>query len=246
MWAAHDDLRSLNYVEVLLRGFEKYPSASIVFTDTFLFDDQPLSFDLNQQAGLVEYLMTSQLPDQSPVFRMNDRGVRSPFKTHGLKFYERHARQAKSASLEFYGLINRAHLLGYPWFDIVFAPDCPILHWLSCKGDFHYEKGAAFYYYVGTASFKDTHLYTKDQLPSGFMIEHSIAAAKSIVRALDVPPASLHGVLLVIWSFFVVYLSRQGGIVNLVLDSAYGALPNSVKELWRSIKRRSALADLDS
>src|SRR5689334_15202370 len=38
MWAAHDDWRVENYVEVLLAGLEQEPRASVAFSDVILFD----------------------------------------------------------------------------------------------------------------------------------------------------------------------------------------------------------------
>lgn len=121
MWAAHDDLRTPNYIEVLRRGFDEFPSASIVFSDSVAFNDYS-----NLSSGSV----TDYRCD-----------------TRGLSFRERHQAQGRSNCCHVYGLINASYLRLFPWIEIDVGPDHLLLHWLLCYGDFIYTPGAIFYYY---------------------------------------------------------------------------------------------------
>lgn len=121
MWAAHDDLRSPNYVDVLTHGAREWPDACIVFTDAVTFNKYH------------EYI------DGTPVEFKCD--------TRGLDQRSRHRAQSMSGCLHFYGLINPKLLQRYSWMDFGMGADHLLLHWLLCFGDFVYVPGATFYYY---------------------------------------------------------------------------------------------------
>ena len=132
MWAAHDDRRDLNYVEVLLERMLKEPGASIVFSDVAIFQDfsewasaKPLDYDFE--------------------CRMND--------SYWRKIRER--KYIKPGFLHIYGLIRREKLLDYNWIQIEISPDKPLLLYLSCRGDFIKTEGTCIYIYSPRIKKKD-------------------------------------------------------------------------------------------
>jgi glycosyltransferase involved in cell wall biosynthesis len=120
MWAAHDDWRSADFVEVLLRGFKRAPTASLVFSAAWFSRDP-------------------QLLERKP--------YGADWDSVGLSFWAKLKKQSHRNTVHIYGLINPRHLLDYPWYIIPNSPDVPLMLWLLCRGDFVYEEGATFVYY---------------------------------------------------------------------------------------------------
>lgn len=117
MWAAHDDLRTENYVEVLLPALEKDPSAVLAFSDVAIFQDHR------------SYRESRILPHR--------------FDTRGLSTLGKLMRRdAIYAPLHFYGLIRAESLRAYPWIP---PGDSECLSFLLALGDFVYVPGAVFY-----------------------------------------------------------------------------------------------------
>ena len=121
MWAAHDDLRSANYAEVLVQGARVWPDASIIFTDTMTFSD----YENHTGGAMVEYKCD----------------------TRGLDQRGRHLAQARGHGFHLYGLMKPTYLEEYSWADFVYGADDLLLHWLLYRGDFVYVPGASLYYY---------------------------------------------------------------------------------------------------
>ncbi|OQW92521.1 MAG: hypothetical protein BWK78_01490 [Thiotrichaceae bacterium IS1] len=154
MWAAHDDLRDNDYIETLLKGFEKEPTAAIMFSEVVLFD--------NYSCLHKSYSDFGKHKNWSPTFQSKN-----------LSFLKKHVKQQSDniACIHIYGLINPKYLFDYPWFDSTSAPDLPLLHWLLSHGDFLYYPGTTLYYYVG-------HKNSVHQISSNF---HSV---KKIINIL--------------------------------------------------------------
>lgn len=123
MWAAHDDRRSLNYVEVLLRKMLTEDRAGVVFSDVTKFSD----FETWKESAPIDYDFAC---DYSTDFRVK---IKNTCKHGGC--------------LHVYGLIRRAILLDYNWIDIEIGPDRPLLFYLSCRGSFVRADGACFYWH---------------------------------------------------------------------------------------------------
>ena len=121
MWAAHDDVRSQNYVETLLRGFARHREAALCFSEAREFSEHPAW----QDAPVVDH----------------------DFDTVGLSFAERVRKQTTHGCMHVYGLLNSALLRDYPWYDIEDGPDVVLLLWLGTRGPLVYEPGATFYYH---------------------------------------------------------------------------------------------------
>jgi glycosyltransferase involved in cell wall biosynthesis len=121
LWAAHDDWRAETYVEVLLAGLERHSQASVAFSDVILFEDLDSAQNLCPLAF--------------------------HFETEGLAFLERLRKTTQTAPFHIYGLIRRAALQGYPWYETEYAPDWPIMLWLAARGDFVRVPGTQFLYY---------------------------------------------------------------------------------------------------
>ena len=121
MWAAYDDLRSPNYVEVLLAGMMRSPDASLCFSDVQEFGD---------------------LDDMSTA-----TSIAHDFATGGLSFRDRIRKQTSLGCVHVYGLVNAAYLKEYAWYDLQDGPDAALLFYLAERGRFVYEPGATFYYH---------------------------------------------------------------------------------------------------
>lgn len=121
LWAAHDDRRSENYVEILLKGFERNHNASLVFSELICFQD---------------------------FARLSGRTQKAALESEGLSARERIQTYPLSGCAEFYGLHRTDIAKGYSWQDIDFSPDVPFLVYESMQGDFIYQAGATFYQWL--------------------------------------------------------------------------------------------------
>ena len=129
MFAAHDDLRTPNYVETLLRGARSSPGVVLSFTDASFFSDRKT---------------------RTPTRRIEGRELQ-PDVPHGAPALERHASVLRSlfygGVTQFYGLMRREPLLRYSWAAPRFGPDVVMIHYLAERGELRYEPGATFLYF---------------------------------------------------------------------------------------------------
>ena len=121
MWAAYDDMRSDNYIETLLAGFDAAPSAALCFSDVREFAEP------EAWRGAV--------------------AVDHQFETAGLSLVERVKRQTTNGCTHVYGLLNARLLRHYPWYDIEDGPDVALLLWLGTRGPMIHQPGTTFFYY---------------------------------------------------------------------------------------------------
>jgi glycosyltransferase involved in cell wall biosynthesis len=121
LWAAYDDVRDANYVETLLRGFERVPDASLCFSAVAEFN----ALDDANAARLVEHR----------------------FETLGLTFEQVARQQSSGYCLHIYGLIASAYLREYSWHAPSEGWDVPLLYWLAMRGPFVFEPGTRFTYF---------------------------------------------------------------------------------------------------
>ena len=122
MWAAHDDRHSPNYVETLVGALDAAPGAALAFTDSVVF---------SSHAAIEE-------------------GWRIPHPERMARTKARSWRRTLSKGLHpnhMYGLIRSDVLRDYPWYDIDYGPDYPLLSFLALRGDFVYRAGGCFYSY---------------------------------------------------------------------------------------------------
>ena len=227
MWAADDDLRSNNYIEVLLNGFQSHPEASIIFSDTTVFKDIKNPNIDNQMVSI------------------ND-GSQGRFDSQGLSFIKKHIQQRRSICVHIYGLINSKYLYDYPWleFDIDFAPDFPILHWLLCHGDFIYVYDTTFYYFQLYKSPATMALANSLKPLKKFpLIRFSHCCAQSIIRAETKKNPYFNNIFTYIYMFFFFYYFRTGGLINILKNALYTITPSPIQMFWRRIKK-SCLKDL--
>jgi len=118
MWAAHDDLRSANYIATLLPALISSPNATLAFSEVARFSENcPV-----ESAQPVDYW----------------------FESKGLSYRQRLVQTILSAGPEYYGLIRTATVNEYPWYPLDYAPDIPLLIYLNLRGDFVYVPGATF------------------------------------------------------------------------------------------------------
>lgn len=124
MWAAHDDRRSLNYVEVLLTALQRDPGASLAFSEVAIFHE----LGAWTEAAPIKYDFACD-------------GKRRFWRGLMTRDYIR------SGYLHIYGLIRKAALEGYGWPFIEVAADRPLLLFLWRRGRFVQAEGARFYCY---------------------------------------------------------------------------------------------------
>jgi glycosyltransferase involved in cell wall biosynthesis len=214
MWGAHDDLRSENYIEVLLQGYEKFPLASIVFSDVVVFNN---------------YTDNDNVPLSRNSPFLND------FDTRDLTFRQKHKKLALSPCYHFYGLINPLYLQRYFWFDIDYAPDLPLLHWLLCKGDFIYMPGATFYYYLPSTpkTYEQRAIDNSLRQLSTFPIANFAWTCATSVKEAELLNGRYHNKL---WLFVLFFFPRKGGL-GWIKNSVYRYSPHFVRIAWKNLKK---------
>ena len=119
MFAAHDDFRSLNYVETLVQAFRDHPEASLAASDVVEFTD----YD--------EALRLPRLPHD--------------FDTTRLNLIARLRKLTRIGCDHVYGLIKTEYVRSYNWYEDV-SWDVVFLAYLAVRGPFVYAPGATFYY----------------------------------------------------------------------------------------------------
>ncbi len=119
MFAAHDDFRSLNYVETLVGAFRDHPEASLAFSDVVEFADYDEALRLPRLAH--------------------------DFETGGLNLIARLRKQTRNGCDHVYGVIRTEHLRSYAWREDV-SWDVAFLAYLAVRGPLVYASGATFYY----------------------------------------------------------------------------------------------------
>ena len=119
MWAAHDDLRSVNYVETLVAAFRADPAISLAASDFVEFAE----FD--------------------DAFRRPR--CHHDFATVGLGLAARLRKHTKIGCNHVYGLLNARYMRAYRWYNDV-SWDVAFLAYMAARGPFVYVPGATFYY----------------------------------------------------------------------------------------------------
>lgn len=122
MWAAHDDRRSLDYVERLLAALQSCPDAALAFGDVAEVGD--LSVWIAAQHIIYPFETQPDEPLSARIWRY-----------------------ARFNCLHIYGMIRRNALQSYAWIDIDYGPDIPLLMHLACLGEFVRAGGGCFYYF---------------------------------------------------------------------------------------------------
>jgi glycosyltransferase involved in cell wall biosynthesis len=119
MFAAHDDFRSLNYVETLVQALRDRPDASLAASDVVEF---------------VDYDEALRLPPTP-----------HDFETTGLPLIARLRKLTRIGCDHVYGLIRTELMREYIWREDV-SWDVPFLAYLAVRGPLVYAPGATFYY----------------------------------------------------------------------------------------------------
>jgi len=125
LWAAHDDVRSARYVEVLVEALAGRPDASLAFGELAEFP-----------VGAGDPEAAAEPADDGAVAR--DTTGLSPGALARFAF-------TSNATCRVYGLIRAACLRDYGWPEIEFGPDYPLLLHLAARGPIVHAPGAVFY-----------------------------------------------------------------------------------------------------
>ena len=219
LWAAHDDLRTENYVEVLLRAAERAPNASLAFTDVRFFSDR--------QTRAQTY---SLLPvDLEPL---------------PVDIFERHRRVSRGhlngACTQIYGLIARRALSDFKqWSSGIVGIDRAMLHHLAAKGDFVYEPGAALYYYHPPNHVSGSLSHWRLRYRCLSLDHHAWVASDCAARVYRSGPG-LERELMRMRLFGTIGRATHGGSLSAwavgYLQDGYNALPEGVQRWWRALK----------
>lgn len=118
LWAAHDDLRSHDYVETLVNGLLGDASAILAFGDLFLIESA------------------------------HDKGTFKPynFSASNLAITTRMRKAAFTQCFHIYGVWRTKELVSIPFPCNAWWPDLPIMVAASALGQFKYIAGPRFYY----------------------------------------------------------------------------------------------------
>lgn len=117
MWCAHDDLRSPDYVECLLRTIEQDPNGLIAYSDA------------ETVVPGTEGTIPIKVPEPSP----------------GLSFWRRISRYSGFGGSPIYGLIRKDCFAGWPWYDLDHSPDLPMLLYAALRGELLKSPGGKLY-----------------------------------------------------------------------------------------------------
>lgn len=118
MWAAHDDLRSSNYISSLLPAFNDEKTI-LAFPDVFVFNE----------------------------FGGEERYVPFNFDNRGMGLLARLRKQALIQCYHIYGLWRTQQLRSLPSVEAPWWGDLPIMMGAAAKGEFVYVAGAKFCYF---------------------------------------------------------------------------------------------------
>lgn len=123
MWAAHDDRRSLDYVEGLLNEFESDKDAVLAFGNVAVFDDHSNWINAAKKHHNFEQILSQ------------------------TKLIDRVSSNVNRLCYHIYGLIKKKVLIDYSWGDIDYGPDRVLLFYLAERGNFIYSRKPIFYYF---------------------------------------------------------------------------------------------------
>jgi glycosyltransferase involved in cell wall biosynthesis len=220
LWAAHDDLRDENYVDVLLRGFAAHPSAALVFTDTEIFSDH--------------------------VRRTPLRHLPGPPSSTGPSAADRHRRIVENGATQFYGLFRSDVVRAYRWPKLAFGHDWLLLHWAVTLGEVVYEPGSRFWYFVPGVE-RDTpaeeradraYHWLDDGLKPSDFIRHALPVTWAFGASRELAYARrAQGVDARAWRTFLEFCFVQdGGVRAWAKQFAYLNAPGPVRSAWTAIK----------
>ncbi len=120
MWAAHDDRRSPDFVESMVRAAQGRAGWSMVFTDVSEFSDVA---QFNPHPIRYEFASDARTPFFLKIVRLIRR------------------------STHFYGMYRREVLARWTFPDLDFGWDMPMIAFAQTQGDFIKAEGGMFYYY---------------------------------------------------------------------------------------------------
>jgi glycosyltransferase involved in cell wall biosynthesis len=224
MWAAHDDLRSPNFVETLLRGTEKQPSVALVFSDVWLFSDR----------DTCEPLTLLRAADLAPSLG-EAAGVLG-----------RHAALTRCllrcGNAQLYGLISSKALRSYAWPSPRVGSDLTLTHHLAASGGIRHEPGAVFYFYNAATNQNAGSAYwrRRKEFPWWSFDELAWKTAVAVVTADNAGASELARIPRQLGLFVAINAAYHGGAYGWgvhYLHHFFGLLPEEMKEVWRLAKR---------
>lgn len=212
VFAAHDDLRNRTFIRALLTLAVKHPEASCIVPAVYRFS---------------EYSATP--------FAVNDpvKETCRHYSTVGLGLWQRLGFVVANG-FPFYGLIKRDALLAYPWPDIDYAPDMPLVLFLALFGEVLVNEEASLFYFVPAASKSHSDRAATNSLRRLALFPElrlawecgKVAAAARRARGHHLPVAV---------AFVGAWLYRTTPRVR---GAAYDLAPHWLRSVWRRLKGR--------
>lgn len=123
MWAADDDFRSANYVEVLLEALIANPRAVLSYGDIVHFSDGDVDLD-----AIPPIVLDASWENRSYYGMINNL--------------------ISNKCYVMYGLFRTRYLQEYSWIETDCGPDIPMLLFLKMRGDFVYAPDTTFYEWI--------------------------------------------------------------------------------------------------
>lgn len=208
-WMSDDDLRSLNFIEVLVEAMEERPEACLAFSDQREFSDHS---HIHGGHAILRPFVTKDLSTLQRLFQM----------------------PVGSCTHVCYGLLRRQLLEGYDWRKLDNSSfDVPMGYYLSLRAEMIYAPGAVYYRYTPPTprTVMERSRVNNYRLPSVLFPERvawacSQAAAQAL-REIAHPVSPLR-------LFPVIYFSQRQGWKGIIRR----CMPNALYAVWRSLKGR--------
>lgn len=210
LYAAHDDLRNRDFIRCLMVGLRAHPGAVCVlpFVSSFSrYTDGPFEVD-----DPVPWPDSPTSTIQAGVLGCLRAALRNGFPC--------------------YGLLRRDVMQEYPWVDLDYAPDLPLVVHLYLSGDVVAAEGALLFYWVpenpksAAERAVDNALRQLAPFPEA-RAAWAAARMASLARARSGRwfPAAV--------GFVFIYASRRWPVAKQAL---FGVTPMPVRSFWRRIK----------
>lgn len=212
LYAAHDDLRNRDFVRALVAAAQAQPDAVCLV---------PAVSSFRKYAG-TPFDVVEPIPE--PVAHYSTKGA-GIWRRLGFVVFN---------GFPFYGLLRRDLITEYPWLEIEYAPDAPVIVFLALSGEIAVVNEAVLYYWA----------------PERPKSPAERAVANSLKRLRPFPEARLAWVCSSAVSRAMakrrVWMPRVAGFVAVyvwrrwphVKQAVYTATPPGFRSAWRQLKLR--------
>lgn len=210
LYAAHDDLRNRDFIRSLLFGLRDHSEAVCVIPSVSSFSrytEHPFE-------------VADPVPWPDP-----------PTSTIQTSGFER-LRAALRTGFPCYGLLRRDVMQDYPWIDLDYAPDLPLVVYLYLAGDVVAAEGATLYYWVPESPKSAAERAVANALRQLAPFPE-VRAAWAAARMASLARARGGRSFPAIAGFVFIYASRRWPYAKQAL---FAITPQPLRSFWRWIK----------